>query len=741
MGFKGLATIFCLFLLAGCGIEHVESLAAWNFELAGQAPSTVILPVHLDSVLPSTSTTFVLRRTVVLPNDFRGKRLTLGFARLSGIAELTVNEHPAISLETDRLPISQPYRAPGTQRWAIGAEETTGETLDLALLVHHRWSQSAWLDCVPRLSATSQGDVALLTIRTLNESLSFFAMAMGTLVGFSYALVFLSDRRRVVYGWFALEAVGGIAYPSFASGLSQHFFGTSDTTVLALQVTLGALSAVHFARAYYGLGPTSRLFCYGWLVFIVVAIGVNGPFTSTRYSTPLIVLMIGGATLYQLGLGVHLHWRNPRPKNILVVTFAWPLAALLAGSDCLSWLGFGEPLGGIQTGGAAIAFVSLLRAAALSSDHQQSLRVTDQLNAELEARVALLEQKRREVEGLNAELRRQITARSEQFADALAKLASHHEGAINLAVGDVLAGQYRVLRPIATGGMGAVFEVERTGDLERFALKVLTGNHDPSAVARFAREAQIASQIHHPNVVAIRDIGVASPECFLFLVMEYVQGAPLSELKDRCGKVRWALPVLGQVAQGLAAIHERGIVHRDLKPANVLVVEEPGGVARAKIVDFGIAMLTEPPVGPVGPVGEEVDTVAFAKPGPALRMDDGANHLPLTRTGVVMGTPLYMAPELTEGAKNARPSADIFSFGVVAYEVLTGLVPYAERRSRRNVYDPRWHPKPLATLCPDLAIEAALTLDACLSLDPASRPSAMAVAHTLLRAIPRKGAR
>ena len=135
--------------------------------------------------------------------------------------------------------------------------------------------------------------------------------------------------------------------------------------------------------------------------------------------------------------------------------------------------------------------------------------------------------------------------------------------------------------------MGAVYEVERTTDGRRFALKTVIHAHG-SALARLAREAEIATKVTHPNLVGIVDIDVA-PSGVMFIVMELVHGRPLSAEAQRFGEVPWAKEVLRQVASGLRALHEAGIVHRDLKPANVLLEVAAAGPPRAKIADFGIA--------------------------------------------------------------------------------------------------------------------------------------------------------
>jgi hypothetical protein len=303
---------------------------------------------------------------------------------------------------------------------------------------------------------------------------------------------------------------------------------------------------------------------------------------------------------------------------------------------------------------------------------------------------ALREAKDREMKLLSDELRRHIADRAGKIASALARLKTEAQP---LRPGAVLEDRYRIVRPIGAGGMGAVYEVERLADHRRLALKVLTRAVDHAALARFAREAEIAAGLEHRNVVSVLDVDV-SRSGTLFLVMELVTGASLAGARERFGDVAWALAVLRQIAAALAVMHARGIVHRDLKPANILVDGEV-----VKVADFGLARL----------------------------VDD----LPLAATGTIVGTPLYMAPELARGASAGGPSADVFSLGVIAFELLARELPFAappvlERLDGREV-------SPVKPLPPRVPQELGALVHACLAEDPAARPTASDVAGSLGR--------
>jgi len=206
---------------------------------------------------------------------------------------------------------------------------------------------------------------------------------------------------------------------------------------------------------------------------------------------------------------------------------------------------------------------------------------------------------------------------------------------------------YQILEKLGEGGMGVVYKARDT-HLDRFvAIKVLPPEKvaDPERKRRFVQEAKAASALHHPNIITVHDI--SQQDGIDYIVMEYVEGKPLDELIGRKGlKLRDTLRYGVQIAAGLARAHEAGITHRDLKPSNIMV-DDHGPV---KVLDFGLAKLTEPATG------EDAPTLTLR---------------PATDEGKIVGTVAYMSPEQAEGLKvDAR--SDIFSFGSVLYEMVTG---------------------------------------------------------------------
>jgi hypothetical protein len=307
---------------------------------------------------------------------------------------------------------------------------------------------------------------------------------------------------------------------------------------------------------------------------------------------------------------------------------------------------------------------------------------------ELEA--ALVRERERSEELLRGEVAHQVAERSKELGVELARGEATID-ARSLSPGERFADRYEVIAPLGEGGMGAVYEVQRTTDAARLALKAITGEVSSTAAARFAREAEIGARVRHRNVISIVDVGLF--EGVPYLAMELVRGGSLEMHRERFGDPSWSLPILRQVLDGLAALHAAGVVHRDLKPANVLL----GGDARdpaVKISDFGISRL------------------GVVVPG-------AATSLRLTGTGTMLGTPLYMAPE-TGSARVPDRSADMFSLGIMAFEMLTGHAPFPVpavfMAAAGRLPTPVLH-------APDVPLEIRRLILGCLQIDAAQRPT------------------
>jgi eukaryotic-like serine/threonine-protein kinase len=221
-------------------------------------------------------------------------------------------------------------------------------------------------------------------------------------------------------------------------------------------------------------------------------------------------------------------------------------------------------------------------------------------------------------------------------------------------VGLTIDGKYHVVGLIGQGGMGTVYEAQHLRIGRLVAVKVLRPEHleRRESISRFEHEARVVGAIRHPNICQIFDIG-RLPDGSPFLVMERLRGKTLSERIEKDGPVPWQAlcKIMGQVLEALDAAHQRGIIHRDFKPDNIFLTDG-NQEAVAKVLDFGISKSTG---------------------------TDSEHNPRLTKTGMVMGTPYYMAPEQAMGERGLDARVDVWAAGVVTYEALTGARPFVAR--------------------------------------------------------------
>jgi len=254
-------------------------------------------------------------------------------------------------------------------------------------------------------------------------------------------------------------------------------------------------------------------------------------------------------------------------------------------------------------------------------------------------------------------------------------------------IGTLAAGRYRILRLLGEGGMGQVYLAEHIAIEKRLALKVLRAEFAGKGeiVTRFQQEAISASRIKHPNVLDVFDFGQLENGCF-FLAMEFLEG---NDLADELSRRRVLGAAMGirismQICRALAAAHANGVVHRDMKPENVFLQRTADGEEIVKIVDFGIAQLRS----------------KDAEVAPTKRR--------LTRTGMIFGTPEYMAPEQA-GGKHADLRSDIYSVGIIMYEMFTGAVPFTGETFLGVLSKHLSEPTPaMNVVYPELAISPSL---------------------------------
>ena len=272
-------------------------------------------------------------------------------------------------------------------------------------------------------------------------------------------------------------------------------------------------------------------------------------------------------------------------------------------------------------------------------------------------------------------------------------------------------GSYRIVRLLGEGGMGAVYEAIHQQIGRRAAIKLLRSehSHNKELLGRFFNEARAVNIVQHPSLVNIYEFG-QTPEGAAYIVMEYLEGESLRSRLRRSGGCLGikSVSITRQIATALAATHAKRITHRDLKPDNVMIVPDPevGGGERVKVLDFGIAKLA-------------------GEPGP------GAAGV-RTRTGTIMGTPTYMAPEQCRGNAVIEEHADVYALGVMLFEMVAGQPPFQSDAFGELVAMHLFTPPPsLRTFASDAPTELVELVERMLAKAALERPSMDEVAQRL----------
>ncbi|MBI2391959.1 MAG: protein kinase [Deltaproteobacteria bacterium] len=678
--------------LLGCASgEPSRSIPSWTLHSGAQIIA-VTLPAQLAKHLPNEPSTFALTADAPLDAELRGRELSLVLARNYARVTLVVDGERLAPLEAG--PFDRYHAAQMHQVFRIPARLTDRPSLPLRLEIEHHGWYSSLVGRAPLLVASPWGGDAIQRALFFNRLAVLGAVAVLGALAIVFGAVFLLDRARRADGWFALLAAAMTVWHLAIVGVTQFLGPTDLQLVPVVTTTITCVATLGFIREHLGLRDRGR-----WASWAFVGVGVAsialgpGPFSWRGAASTLLDVLVLVTIVYELWLlGVAFRRGGERRLDAVAIAVAWVV------------------LLGAVTGNVVVrADLQLVPVAWALFVMNQALLLARAHRRELSARIVLLEERNRDVAVLNEELRRQIHDRAGALADALSRLGEGGAGRTIFGVGEKLGGRYQIVRAIGVGGMGAVYEVERLADARRFALKVVAGRRTPSALSRFAREAQVLARFDHPNLVGVVDVDV-DPSGTLFVVMELVTGASLE--RDEPLEERMLRAVARQVATGLRVLHEHGIVHRDLKPANVLLATTGDGATVAKIADFGIARLrTEDEVS-----GDD-ETVSAEQ-----------SNASLTRTGVVIGTPAYMAPELARGAHDATPASDVFSFGVMLHELATGAHPFKQP----PVYA-AYVGAPSERVVPMRLVPAwcAALIDRCLAGDPAARPTASEIEASL----------
>jgi serine/threonine protein kinase len=294
---------------------------------------------------------------------------------------------------------------------------------------------------------------------------------------------------------------------------------------------------------------------------------------------------------------------------------------------------------------------------------------------------------------------------------------------MRIGPGEIVDGKFRVERVLGVGGMGFVVAARQIGLERRVALKFVRASRcDPDSIARFMREARATVRLRSEHVARILDVStlVSSPSVFSppdtpaqgtpYLVMEYLEGRDLGALLRERGPIPFgeATAYVLQACEAMAEAHAHGIVHRDLKPENLFLTSRVDGRPLVKVLDFGISKLT-------------------------IQPESGPDAMSLTRTEDLVGSPNYMPPEQLRAARTVDARADLWSLGVILYELIAGCLPFQGRTIMQLcALVMESEPTPLAKLRPEVPAALSDAIMRCLRKDPGERwPNVIALAAAI----------
>lgn len=420
---------------------------------------------------------------------------------------------------------------------------------------------------------------------------------------------------------------------------------------------------------------------------------------------------------YCLGMAVILCIATRTAVIAYAIGFVTLIVSLaLTAPSSVAFLATMPTCGTITAVGVALASVLY---AARRREFRQRLTIERQrdelgaLNSSLERRVQAqvgeIVAHAAEVDQLNAQLRAQVRARSSELSIALARLAQQRGHGDAVLRGTLLGGRFIVGDVIGEGAMGVVYRGVDQATGARVAIKIVqaTSTRTLDALRRFAHEAGAAAAIAHPAVVRMIDVDISS-DGLLFQVQELIEGEPLVRAVSPAWSAGDAARLGAVLCDALAAAHAVGIVHRDVKPENIMLTAAAPGL---KLLDFGIAKLYAAVYGPDGDAGDA-----------------------MTRTGMIIGTPAYMAPEQALGASEVGDRADVYAVGVVLFRLLADRHPFEAESPPAMMMTRLVADAPgLATVQPTVPDALAHLVDRCLAREPDQRPSAAELAGQLAR--------
>jgi hypothetical protein len=691
----------------GCSADPYVTLADWNLSTADGRSSQIHAPQRLDQLLPRSPGTYWLDTDVTLPPALRGRALTLTWADTHALATLLVDGQSIDPLSLTPFDRVRPSRKELVFRLPETATKRAG--VHLRLQVAHVAPWTARIGMPLRLSPGPDGEHQLHLAAEVNYAFVVAALAVIALLVVASGVSFLVDRRRVAAGWYALMNLGFFVSCATGLGFAQLLVPNDIRRTPLLAVPLVCISGAAFTHAQFRLKPPRRV-CLVVALLAIVGLALGWPTFATpgRYLLCLFLQLTSVAVFELLTVGRLI--RTPEWRWQAVVNLA--SMGMLAGGVLLE-----IPLHLIDVLPLACIACTCALGVTLLRLHTVGLRAIDVTLAD---HTSMLEDRTREVGQLDKELQLQALHRPDRLAEAVARLRRLSTQREPVPAGAILGARYKVLTASGWDRGGAVYEVERILDGRRLTLKPLRFDGDDWPLAQGGREVHLPP-IAHPNVVGVLDVDVDSSG-LPYVVTELVKGEPLATEQARFGDPIFAHEVVRQAARGLAALHDVGIVHGNLTPAKVLLERSDDHNFRVKIFDFDLRRLLR--------MGRLSGSSTVVNPAPAgVLSTDGFIPFVLgdTRDDDDPAPPVYSAPELSTGSVEADPACDLWSLGVVAYELGCGRLP--------SFASPADHPgeaarQPGVDLGP-LVGPLRRVVERCLDLDPRRRPSAAEVVAVL----------
>lgn len=554
----------------------------------------------------------------------------------------------------------------------------------------------------------------------------FFLCLMFTLVGINHYVLYRRRQELTEYFWFSLTALG-FAGNTFITSFWANYWVNSprlEMRLMTLSQILTVFMGLQFILVFFQY-PTSRLIRWYQLALIGVS-GLVVILPDKWFHANLLILfyfsvfglvLIGGI-IYQKVMQRYVD-SIPLGIGIVFVVISEVLEVLKQSSfrfylpDVDNYAQYG------------FAIFIFMMAFSLSNRFSRVYSELDTLNQGLERKVIerteQITRQRDEITSQKEELERrktQVEAKNQELDEKVAELIAAQKQANRIfsalaeaLPGTILDGKYQLAEKIGSGGFGAVFRATQLNLNRSVAVKVFrpaAGNDSEDAVERFRREGVSTSRVNHPNAISIVDSGVSS-DGIAYLVMELLQGHTLTDELRSTSRLSLSrtLKILIPVCDALGYAHSVGVIHRDIKPDNIFINQSPEGEV-VKVLDFGIAKL----------IGAESGVIAGEQ---------------LTGTGLIVGTPAYMPPERLSG-KPYDGRADVYSIGIIMFQMITGHLPFAEAQNSLweliLAHTTREIPS-LRAYTENIPEELETLVYSALAKAPESRPSARELAHQL----------